>query len=235
VGTTKSQPDASFGTKVCFWAETLANEMKHISRNPFTGASELRHFADSRSGHQPKVLIVDPDTRALHQAVAVLQHRYRIHDATSFPIARRLWETELPEVLVADVRLGQFNGLQLLMRARDERPDLIAVITCSFADPVLEAETRRLGGTFMVKPITPHYLLATIENAFVKKFSEASVQKRNDGDRSILTLARTFGEQPANGSPEFTTNRRTQDRRQIVNRNHMPERRVMDRRKAAPS
>ena len=41
-------------------------------------------------------------------------------------------------MLIADVRLGQFNGLQLLLRARADRPDVTAVITCSFPDKVLE-------------------------------------------------------------------------------------------------
>ena len=112
---------------------------------------------------QAKVLIADLESRSIQPlAQAFRDSGYAVFEANSFVAAKLLWERELPQILVADVRLGQFNGLQLLMRALEEQPGLTAVITCAFADPVLEAETSRLGATFMVKPLEPGQVLAAV-------------------------------------------------------------------------
>jgi ActR/RegA family two-component response regulator len=112
------------------------------------------------------VLIVDTDIKVLHNFAQVLRAAgYLVFEASSYEEGKRLWREIIPEVLVVDVRLGQFNGLQLLMRARSDRPDLKCIITCPFADPVLEAETHRFGGIFLIKPIAPQQIVNAIGNA----------------------------------------------------------------------
>jgi DNA-binding response OmpR family regulator len=110
-----------------------------------------------------KVLVVDVDVLAVHSLAAALREAgYFALEATSFADAKRLLVSESPEILVADVRLGQFNGLQLLMRAREDRPETRVVITCAFHDVVLEAETHRFGGVFLLKPLDPQQVLTAI-------------------------------------------------------------------------
>lgn len=154
-----------------------------------------------------KVLIVDSDTRSVHELASALRHEgYVAFEATSFAEGKRLWASESPHVLVADVCLGQFNGLQLLMQAREENPDLNAVITCAFADVVLEAEARRFGGIFLVKPLEPRQILAAI-----------GAPSRN-------------GPAAAQAAPSPFANRRGEDRRRLLVLNFSPERRTSERR-----
>jgi DNA-binding NtrC family response regulator len=109
------------------------------------------------------VLVVDADALLVREVVAALrQEGLRVVEARTFLEAKRVWESERPSALIVDITLGDFNGLQLLMRARDAQPDVRAVVTCAFPDPVLEAETRRLGGTFMLKPVDPARVLAAL-------------------------------------------------------------------------
>ena len=108
-------------------------------------------------------LVVNTDTRVLQGFASALRGEgYSVLEATSFEDGKQLWTATKPDVLVVDIRLGQFNGLQLLMRARSDRPDLHAIITCPFADAVLEAETRRFGGTFLIRPIEPQQIVSSI-------------------------------------------------------------------------
>lgn len=108
-------------------------------------------------------LVVDTDPIYVRGLASMLRdHGYSVLEATSFQEARRLWDAEHPQILVADIRLGSFNGLQLLIRARGERSDLTAVITSPVADNVLAEEARRFGGTFFVKPVEPQRMLAAI-------------------------------------------------------------------------
>lgn len=111
------------------------------------------------------ILVVDTNpslVRAL--ALQLREYGYRVLEATSFREAQRLWDAEEPQVLVADVRLEAYNGLHLLIRARAVRPDITAIITSPAADRVLADETRRLGGTYLVKPVDAGDIVAAIEH-----------------------------------------------------------------------
>ena len=120
-------------------------------------------------------LVVDTDTGSVRALASLLRGRgYSVLEATSFLDGRRLWDAEHPEVLVADIRLGAFNGLQLLIRAREDRPDLVAVITSPVPDTVLADEARRFGGTFFVKPVQPERMLEAIGHRAVEmQFEDA--------------------------------------------------------------
>ncbi len=65
-----------------------------------------------------KVLVVDTDLQSLHIVSGVLRrHGHEPLLASSYEEGKRLWIADHPPMLIADVRLGQFNGLQLLLRA----------------------------------------------------------------------------------------------------------------------
>ena len=109
----------------------------------------------------PLVLLVDDDPEVVHTLRAVLESAgYRTLAATSFEDGRRLLaDTPPPAVLITDVRLGMYNGLQLAVL----RPPSTAVIAISgFPDHTLEAETRRLGGVYLLKPVSAVVLLETV-------------------------------------------------------------------------
>ena len=82
--------------------------------------------------------------------------------AESFHAARELLDHHSPNMLVTELRLGEYNGLHLLMRGKAQREDLAAVVTSSWVDPVLQAETERMRGTFLPKPTTREEALAAI-------------------------------------------------------------------------
>jgi DNA-binding response OmpR family regulator len=154
------------------------------------------------------VLLVDTDFRLMNAFAEELRaNGYEVLEAATFEDGRRLWSRARPDVLVVDVRLGQFNGLQLLMRARSERPDLHAIITCPFTDSVLEAETRRFGGTFLTKPLAPWQILEAVRNAPSRTdpvpapHTPPALMERRRGDRRRQQL------------PLFIADRRMGDRR----------------------
>jgi len=164
------------------------------------------------TGHRRRrVLVVDTDLEVLHSfARALREAGCIVFEAPSFEDGRALWREVHPAVLVADIRLREFNGLQLLMRARSERPDLKAIITCPFNDPVLEAETQRLGGTFLLKPLTPLQIVEAVTDA------------RPD------TIA------PTPVTPPLLFERRRVDRRQAAIPVAWPDRRLWPRRGLQP-
>lgn len=85
---------------------------------------------------------------------------YRVLTADSFDRAVEVLKAKAPDLLILDVRLGDFNGLQLIVTAPHPFP---AIVVTGFVDAVLERDARALGAEYLVKPITRDLLLSMIE------------------------------------------------------------------------
>lgn len=109
----------------------------------------------------PTILIVDDDdvTRA-GLTELLLNAGYQAFSASSLQDGLRALKEHTPDLLITDVRLGAFNGLQLLAT----NPTVVPTIVVSgFADPVVEADAHRLGADYLVKPIQAAVLFERIE------------------------------------------------------------------------
>jgi DNA-binding response OmpR family regulator len=112
----------------------------------------------------PSLLIVDDDV-ALLQALSrfLSDHGYQVSSCSTFEDAKHEIATVRPQIVVTDVRLGAFNGLQLALLARDMRPDVRLIVFSGFDDKVLKEEARRLGATYLVKPVSGFSLLEELQ------------------------------------------------------------------------
>jgi DNA-binding response OmpR family regulator len=79
--------------------------------------------------------------------------------ATTFQQGKRALATEAPDLLIADQRLGEFNGLQLLITSPTRLP---TIIVTGFPDSVLAHEARNLGAAYLTKPLSSSALLALV-------------------------------------------------------------------------
>jgi DNA-binding response OmpR family regulator len=111
----------------------------------------------------PVILIVDDDAATLSGLATLVEGAgYSTLSARDYAEARRLL-LQLPvDLLVVDVRLGAYNGLQLVVFAQSLPSPPRAIVTSGFEDHVLEEEARHLGAPFLLKPIDPPRLLAQI-------------------------------------------------------------------------
>ena len=108
-----------------------------------------------------KILVVD-DLPAIRNGLKQLLEiaGYRVVVAGSFAEGRFALSEDAPDLLISDVRLGEYNGIQLVATTTRVIP---AIIITGFPDPVLEAEARRLGADFLIKPVESATLLALIK------------------------------------------------------------------------
>jgi DNA-binding NtrC family response regulator len=105
---------------------------------------------------QAQILLVDDDPAALSGLAALLREEgYLIRRAASFQEAKDLLTTEPHQLLITDVRLGSFNGLQLVAYARLHNPGLPVIVATGYDDPVIGEDARRLGALYISKPIVP--------------------------------------------------------------------------------
>jgi DNA-binding response OmpR family regulator len=145
-------------------------------------------------------LVVDPnhvwrvETESLLAAAG-----FAVIGSPSYKDALPLLMTASPTLLVTEVRLGAYNGLQLAIRGRAERPDMALVVASAFHDAVLQREAEQFGATFVHKPVTPHELLAAIRRTLARRPSESGAvapirapfeRRRAERRQMVATVAR---------------------------------------------
>lgn len=109
----------------------------------------------------PKVLIVEDDDATRNALKAMLAHAgYDTTAAGTFEAGVRALVADAPDLLITDVRLGEYNGLQLVATAREK---ISAIVLTGFADPVLERDALLLGADYLMKPVSPPALLKLVE------------------------------------------------------------------------
>jgi DNA-binding NtrC family response regulator len=87
---------------------------------------------------------------------------YQVSAVASFDEAKRLVTRTSPDLVIADHRLGAYNGLHVLLRARSENPHVSAIVIAPADDPILAAEATWLNMDCVVKPQDPTDWLAII-------------------------------------------------------------------------
>jgi FixJ family two-component response regulator len=107
-----------------------------------------------------KVLVVEPDASLLADFVELLEIAgFGVVEARSFQEGRTALREASPELLVTELRLEGFNGLQLIIT----NPTPIPSIVIGNADPVLQADAQRFGAAFLLKPFSHADLLIAVE------------------------------------------------------------------------
>jgi DNA-binding NtrC family response regulator len=120
-----------------------------------------------------RVLIVDDDGSTRRGLVQLLvQAGYDATAVGTFEEARRIISVTPPDLLITDIRLEEYNGLQLILNSPRTIP---TIVITGFADPVLEAEARRGGAAYMVKPVQPLQLLEVVAEKLAARHSHPGI------------------------------------------------------------
>jgi DNA-binding response OmpR family regulator len=142
-----------------------------------------------------KVLIVDDDKTTREGLAEFLEEAgYEAVAVGTFEDATRVLRTAPPDLLIADVRLGPFNGLQLVISSPQPIP---AIIITGFADPVLEADARRRGADYVLKPVSPARLLDLVAQKLLAARPGFGTPRRWERKPVIGGLAINVGDTPA--------------------------------------
>jgi signal transduction histidine kinase/CheY-like chemotaxis protein len=120
------------------------------------------------------ILIVDDEELIRRQAEAALKRiGYRTATAANGKEALEIIKEAAPDLLLADIRMPEMDGLELLARARQYKPDLGGVLMTAYGTLDNLIKSMQLGVTgFLMKPFTGSELGQAVQEALVK--SQAS-------------------------------------------------------------
>jgi DNA-binding NtrC family response regulator len=112
---------------------------------------------------QKRILVVDDDRQVLKYLSEMLQEAgFDTVACERYQDAKSMLGTSRPDLLLTDIRLGAYNGLQLGIYARDHHPGLPVIVLTGYEDPTLRDEAQKSGAVFLVKPVTRVSLLDAI-------------------------------------------------------------------------
>ncbi len=102
-----------------------------------------------------KILVLEDDARVANAyAVALREDGNEVTVCTTFEDARDYLKLNTPDALLADIRLGQYNGLQLALSYRAASPSGRIIVVTGHDDSVIRKEVRALHAEYLVKPVS---------------------------------------------------------------------------------
>ena len=108
-------------------------------------------------------LIVDDDRAVLRLIEQwLIGAGYSVVACDRFETAKQYLAHTMPDILLTDVRLGAFNGLQLVILAKDRGPHTIALVMSAFDDSLLHKEAVKRGARYLAKPFTRDQVLVAL-------------------------------------------------------------------------
>jgi DNA-binding NtrC family response regulator len=109
------------------------------------------------------ILVVSSDAPSLGQMLYVLSGAgHQMSSASSFQQAREQLIDRSPDLVIADERLGEFNGLHVIISARANHPRISGIVTTPVMNRALEADAKSLNVECLVTPRDPGGWAASI-------------------------------------------------------------------------
>ena len=137
----------------------------------------------------PSALVVEPDaSRRLRTVAALTSAGFQVIAAAAFDVARRSIVEHPPAVLVTALKLGEYNGLHLVLRARAAAPRTATLVTTDETGGLFRKDAQQAGATFVQDPVTTTQLLAAVFRTMFRTddsvvveppFERRKVERRN--------------------------------------------------------
>jgi len=127
-----------------------------------------------------RILVVDDDSSFCIMLKSFLSKKgYEVAEAFSVSEAQKLFRTVEFDIVLADYRLPDGSGLDILKEIKTIRPETGIIIMTGYADIRMAVQTVKMGAfDYVAKPINPDEILLTIENLIAHRGDTKSIVKR---------------------------------------------------------
>ena len=149
-----------------------------------------------------EVLLVDDELENLDVLAALLEERWTVYTAPGGPEALEMLRDHGPvDLVVADQRMPDMTGVELLQRIADESPDTIRIVLTAYGDlePMVDAINYGAVYRFLFKPFDPLEIRSIVEDSMkvrtstmaLRKVVEALESRRGQLDTTLSRLWET--------------------------------------------
>ena len=172
------------------------------SAAPAESTTEYGHGSSSQSSSgRGRLLAVDDDVDMVDGLAEVLEaHGYEVKTANDQDAAIRTIQDYDAQVALLDIRLGNSNGLDLISRLKEYRPNLYCIVITGNADKESAVTALRNGAyDYMTKPLHPNELFSVIERCLDKH----RLEQRADAAFDALQVAKDQAELASKSKSQF--------------------------------
>jgi DNA-binding response OmpR family regulator len=134
-----------------------------------------------------KILILEDDVDVADIYARTLREEgNEVVVCVRFEDARRQLKVDPPDALLTDIRVGEYNGLQLAHLFRMGSPDGRVVVVSGYDDIVIRKEVSDLNARFFVKPVR----LSELKAAFAARHAHSANPTRHRWLRPVRDARR---------------------------------------------
>jgi len=125
------------------------------------------------------ILIVDDERPNLTVLRNFLESGYRVHEAQSGREALEIAAAVELDVVIADQRMPEMSGVELLEELRLRKPDVAGIVLTGFTDPpaLISAINRARVFRFLKKPWQPDDILEAVRQASEHVYQTRAIQR----------------------------------------------------------
>lgn len=122
--------------------------------------------ADEAPAKHP-ILLVDDEEEILFSLRGLLRTEFELHTAESGAEALEILRRHSIHVIMTDQRMPHMTGVELLRRAKEERPEAVRIVFTGYADikAVIDAVNQGEIYRYLTKPWDPDELIAVFRQA----------------------------------------------------------------------
>ncbi|WP_205511695.1 sigma-54-dependent transcriptional regulator [Longitalea arenae] len=115
----------------------------------------------------PKILVIDDDRDiCLLLKRFLTKHNYEVAEVYAGKKALELMNSFTPDLVMCDFRLDDMDGTTLLVKIKEQLPDVPVIIMTGYSDIKVAVEVMKLGAyDYIGKPLFPDEILVTIKKA----------------------------------------------------------------------
>jgi DNA-binding NtrC family response regulator len=119
----------------------------------------------------PLAVIVNTDEQVLDRLDAILSScGCSVAALRSFLDANAFLAYTTPDLLIVDLHLAEYNGLQLAIWSQAQRPDVPVIVTHRGEDSTAEREAARYGATFVAAPANNGAFVPLVQTMLAQHF-----------------------------------------------------------------
>ena len=146
-----------------------------------------------------RIVVIDDEVNAAAALEALLeQDGYDVERAPDGRAGLQLLERHDPDVVLTDLRMPGMDGLELLGRIKELRPDAMVIVMTAYGTVKTAVQAMRLGAEdYLAKPINVEELEVVVEKALERKQLLTETRALRERLEHKYRLDNLVGESPA--------------------------------------
>ncbi len=138
---------------------------------------------EMEQNQQHRILVVDDEFGPRESLRLILTPMYNVAVACNGLEALNLFERELPDMIISDIRMPQMDGIQLLKEVKKRDADIPFILLTGYATLESAQEAVRTGAfDYISKPYNVNEIRSVVKSAF------ESLQKQNEMSQTLIRL-----------------------------------------------